>query len=143
MLQENSNFGFIENSSFTEWVKSKQDVIFGFQVYKRLFTPYEQQSAFIDESEYTDVHFELCKVVETVPLGNGDWWVGLRIVYDDEDDDGDGRIEYYRLSEIRLFTASNMQNEDKRVSVGDRYLNVSNNELSFYDGNKWSNESEI
>ena len=76
------------------------DRVFRFWVYRRLFTPYEQQQAFIDETQFEDSHAQLGIIKEAIDLGNGDWLLGFQIV----DDDGVsyGGIEYYKLSEIRL-----------------------------------------
>lgn len=85
------------------WLMDNEGRVFRYLVYKRMFTPYEQQNAFMDESEYVDSHYSYALIEEAVDLGN-DWLLGLREV---EDLDG-GEVntwdflQYYRLSELRL-----------------------------------------
>lgn len=82
------------------WLIDYGDRIYRYVVYKKMFTPYENQRAFSDESVYECDHYQLCKIEEAIDLGNSDWLLGLRKI----DDDGQvfGNIEYLRLSEIRL-----------------------------------------
>lgn len=82
------------------WLLDEGDRLYRYLVYKKLFTPYEQQHAFEDESVYENYHYGLCQITEAIDLGNGDWLLGLRTI----DDDGKvyGMIHYYKLSEIRL-----------------------------------------
>ena len=66
-----------------------------------MFTPYEQQRAFEDETIFEDDYYTLAKITEAIDLGNGEWLLGFTRV------DGDTlRInqytEYYKLSEIKL-----------------------------------------
>lgn len=86
--------------NFETWLLNCGDRIYSYLVYKKMFTPYEQQKAFSDESIYEDSHYELCKIEEAVNLGDGEWLLGLRTI----GDDGKiyGMIHYYKLSEIRL-----------------------------------------
>lgn len=87
---------------------NKRDHVFAYQVYKRMFTPYEQEQKFTDESEFTDIHYQPARIVEAVELGGGDWLIGFHNLYDDSDDI-DGEITYYRLSDISLFTYGFLQ----------------------------------
>lgn len=82
------------------WLRDWGDRLYHYLVYKKMFTPYEQQKAFCDESVYEDPHYTLCRIEEAVDLGNGDWLLGLRSVY--EDGETSGIVHYYRLSEIQL-----------------------------------------
>ena len=89
------------------WLSDYGDRLYRYLVYKKMFTPYEQQKAFSDESIFEDDHYELCKIEEAIDLGNGDWLLGLR----DLDYDGSvyGIIHYYKLSEIQLSYFENDQ----------------------------------
>lgn len=70
-------------------------------VYKRMFTPYENEKKFMDESIYEE-SFN-AKLVESVSLGNGDYLLGFRRIFDfDCDAEVADFIDYYKLSEIRL-----------------------------------------
>lgn len=83
----------------TWWLDDGQDRLFRLLVYKRMFTPYEQENKFMDESEYEDTHYKFVYIREVIDLGNGDYLLGVQEKYDDAIFDG---LEYYRLSEIRL-----------------------------------------
>ena len=66
-----------------------------------MFTPYEQQRAFEDETIFEDDYYTLAKITEAIDLGDGEWLLGFTSV------DGDTlRVnqytEYYKLSEIKL-----------------------------------------
>ena len=66
-----------------------------------MFTPYEQQRAFEDETIFEDDYYTLAKITEAIDLGDGEWLLGFTNV------DGDTlRVnqytEYYKLSEIKL-----------------------------------------
>jgi len=81
------------------WLIDNDDRIFRYLVYRRMFTPYEQQRAFVDESQFESNHYTLAKIEEAIDLGNGDWLLGLRMIIDDEEC---SFINYHRLSDIRL-----------------------------------------
>ncbi len=83
------------------WLLDEGDKLYRFLVYKRLFTPYEQEHAFMDESIYEDHHYSLCRIEQAIDLGSGEWLLGLRKIDELTGEDAD-IIEYYRLSEIRL-----------------------------------------
>jgi len=76
------------------------DRIYRFTVYRRMFTPYEEEHKFMDETEFTGSHYAFGRVKDMTPLGNGDYLIEMRIC--DEDGADWGRSEFYRLNEIRL-----------------------------------------
>lgn len=74
------------------------DRIFRMWKYKKMFTPYEQQKAFFDESRYEDTHAKLVKIKEVAELPDGDLWIGFVEV-----DEGVALYTTYaKLSEISL-----------------------------------------
>lgn len=81
------------------WLLNNEGKIFRYVIYRRMFTPYEQEMAFADESQYEDTHFNLGFIEEVINLGGGEWLLGFRKIYDDE---VYSELEYCRLSEIRL-----------------------------------------
>lgn len=88
-------------NSFAEFAEVHEGDVFMFWVYRRLFTPYEQQEAFMDESYFEDAHAQSGRLVECVPLGErSDYLLGFQIA--DEDGIALDYLEYYRLSELRL-----------------------------------------
>ena len=101
------------------WVHDNSDRIFGFLVYKKLFTPYEQEEKFIDESQFEDDHYTCARIHEAIDLGHGEWLIGFQIVDDDQDEDADVQIEYHRTSDIRLFSFDWMQRKFNDNTKGD------------------------
>lgn len=81
------------------WLLDFDERIFRFVVYKKLFTPYEQDKKFMDESQFEDTHFRFAFIEEAVELGNGEWLLGFREIIDREIC---SNIDYYKLSDIQL-----------------------------------------
>ena len=77
-----------------------QERVFRMWIFKKMFTPYEQDEKFSDESVYVD---DICKYVmikELIELPDGDLLIGFQ---DTDDIDSDNLyLKYYKLSEIRL-----------------------------------------
>lgn len=90
------------------WLRDLGERIYRYGIYKKLFTPYEQRECFTDESLYEDGSYSLCRIVEAIDIGHGDWLLGLQEIFDD------GlifkNIRYVRLSEIRLSYREEDQN---------------------------------
>lgn len=98
-------------NDFSSWAQSHEGKVLSYLVYKRMYTPYEQQQAFSDEDEYTDCHYESGVLVEAVCLGE-DWLLGFRSI-DVETMETYGFVQYYRLSEIRLAKFDSDQSEEE------------------------------
>lgn len=76
--------------------------VYRYWVYRRMFTPYEQQRAFSDESFFEDTTARYGIISEAVDLGGGDYLLGFSDP-DSIDSAPDERyIEYHRLSDIRI-----------------------------------------
>ena len=85
-------------NSFAEYLKSlPPDTIFRLWEYKRMFTPYEQEQKFIDESPYVDDKCNHIRVLDVITLPDGDLLLVTTGAYDDGT-----YISYYKLSEISL-----------------------------------------
>jgi hypothetical protein len=80
------------------WLSDNSNRIYRFMVYKKLFTPYEQEQKFSDESQFEDTHYRFGFIEEAIELGHGDWLLGLREIIDGEVYD----INYFKLSDIQL-----------------------------------------
>lgn len=80
------------------WFSDNSDRIYRFVVYKKLFTPYEQEQKFSDESQFEDTHYRFGFIEEAIELGHGEWLLGLREIIDGEVYD----INYFKLSDIQL-----------------------------------------
>lgn len=87
------------------WLKANQGKIFRFLIYRRMFTPYEIDEKYSDETVYEDGgNYEYGKIEEVIQL-DGDYLVGIKLCYVDYDPceiSERGAITYVRLSEIRL-----------------------------------------
>lgn len=81
------------------WLLDFEERIYRFVVYKKLFTPYEQDKKFMDESQFEDTHFRFAFIEEAVELGHGEWLLGFREIIDGEICNN---IDYYKLSDIQL-----------------------------------------
>jgi hypothetical protein len=81
------------------WFLDNSDRIYRFVVYKKLFTPYEQDKKFMDESQFVDTHYRFGFIEEAIELGNGEWLLGFREVVEEE---VRGYISYFKLSDIQL-----------------------------------------
>ena len=74
-----------------------EERVFRMWVFKKMFTPYEQDEKFLDESVYVDDTCKFVMIKELIELPDGDLLIGF------QDSDSDNLyLEYYKLSEIRL-----------------------------------------
>ena len=104
--------------SFSDFVKKNKETIFRYWVYKRLFTPYEQDNKFEDESIFEDALCEIAYIKECISLPNGDFLLGfIPVEYIEDPDIHYQLIDYYKLSEIRLMYCQldekNKENENE------------------------------
>lgn len=74
-----------------------EERVFRMWVFKKMFTPYEQDEKFSDESVYIDDTCKFVMIKEIIELPDGDLLIGF------QDTDSDIEyLEYLKLSEIRL-----------------------------------------
>ena len=87
-----------------DFFKDNDGIVFRYWVYRRMFTPFEQEKAYSDESFFEDTHANFGIVRDCIALGNGEYLLGFQDVYDLENEEGREYtvLNYYRLSEIRL-----------------------------------------
>lgn len=90
-----------------EFIKQNEGQVFRFRAYRKTWTPYEVQNAFMDELDTTD--YEMCYITDCVNLGSGEYIMELQTGYFDETKDEDDNIHvtfvtaqkvYHRLSDI-------------------------------------------
>lgn len=93
-----------------QWIAESEGVVFRYQVYRKVYTPYEQQNASILESQFESANYSYGYIEVIIPLGNGDWLIGFRDIYCGLETD---IIRYYRLSEIRLEFCEDDQNTEE------------------------------
>lgn len=91
-------------NSFFEFLEKNKDRIFRFWVYKRIFTPLEQEQKYIDQGEYEDYHAKLGIIREVILLPDNDLLLGFYIPGTETADEEDEfmHLDYYKLSEIRM-----------------------------------------
>lgn len=82
------------------WLLDNDERIFRYLVYKKMFTPYEQEKAFIDESQFESDRYMFGKIEEAIELGSGEWLIGIRNI--DDNNQLCNSISFYRLSDIKL-----------------------------------------
>lgn len=74
-----------------------EERVFRMWVFKKMFTPYEQDENVLDDSVYVDDTCKYVMIKELIELPDGDLLIGF------QDTDNDNLyLEYYKLSEIRL-----------------------------------------
>ena len=78
-----------------------RDTIYRLLVYRRMFTPHEQDMKYIDESYYEDDYFSFGYLEDIIDLGCGNWMIGFRPI-DDCSGKSFDHVDYYKLDEIRL-----------------------------------------
>lgn len=96
--------------SIEKWVAESDGAVFRYQVYRKVYTPFEQQNASMLESQFETVKYNYGYIESVIPLGGGDWLIGFRDIYFGIES---GVTRYYRLSEIRLEISDDDQNIDE------------------------------
>lgn len=91
---------------FKEWLELHKDDYFRYWVHKFMFTPYEVEEKFEDQSCFEDETCSYGYIVEHVVLPNNDVLLGFR------EDKEYGYTTYKKLSEIDL-ALSDKDNEDE------------------------------
>ncbi len=81
------------------WFRQHRKRLYRFYVYKRMFTPYEIDKAFIDETCYESDCAMLGILEEVIELKD-DYLFGIRQVF--VDCSVSDTVEYYKLSELRI-----------------------------------------
>ncbi len=94
----------LEFPTFPDFLETHSDDLFCFWVYRRGYTPYEQKQAFMDESQFEDIHGTVCRVVECIQVSDGKYMIGVQVCIDEEAEQREfaANIDYYNLDEIRL-----------------------------------------
>lgn len=88
------------HDSIGAFFEQHKDRVIRFYVYRRLFTPYEMEKQFSDQSLYESDVGNIGMIREVIPLPDGDVLLGIGGICDDISDMN--YLDYYRLSEIRL-----------------------------------------
>ena len=93
----------VSYDSFNAFVEAHKNDVFRLWKYKKMFTPYEMENKFIDESIYEDTTCSFVIFREVIDLGN-DILIGYTEVFGEEDefDFKTASISYAKLSEILI-----------------------------------------
>lgn len=91
------------HSDIKEFFKAHDGHIFRYWIYKKMFTPYEQEEKFIDETIYEDEHCSFGRIIEVSPLPDGDVLLAFQVDTNYEEGNKDiDYVTYHKLSEIQL-----------------------------------------
>ena len=81
------------------WLLDFDERIYRYVVYRKMFTPYEQEKRNKDETPFENDHYRFGKIEEAINIGNSKWMIGFRNIINHKLSE---KIEYYTLDEIRL-----------------------------------------
>ena len=101
------------HNSFADWLQSIDGKPVRYLTYRRMFTPYEENQKYIDESEFVSCTYDIAYIEEAIDLGNGDWYLGFREIIDDECDEKSCILEWRKLSEIQMCQCDNDGKHDE------------------------------
>ena len=88
-------------TDFETWLHDNSDRIFRYWVYKRMFTPLEQDEKCSDQSYYEDDECYFGVIKEAIELPDGDILLGF-VSPECEGTSSEGYTHYHKLSEITL-----------------------------------------
>ena len=96
--------------SIYDWIKSEQGQVFRYLIYKKVYTPYELDSKFTDESEFENGgYYNYVYITNAIEIP-GDIILELSELeqnYDDGSWNELGIKHYFKLSEIKLSKCNN------------------------------------
>lgn len=89
-------------NSFPDFCRQNKNIPFRYWIYRRIFTPYEQDKKYADDSFYEDSYCKVAYINSCIDLGNGDYLIGFEDTEAFHDKEMKRSIEFCKLSEIRL-----------------------------------------
>ena len=92
-------------SAFSEFLLQDKSKIWRMWIYRRMFTPYEQDEKFSDETMFENSECSFICIETVHDLPDGDLVLGVRYIYDEvglNEPESEHIIEYLKFSEIRL-----------------------------------------
>lgn len=84
-------------ANFDKWLEKNKEKLFRFEVYRRGYTPIEQDKKYMDQSQYEDMISG--KILEGIELPDGDILLEVREYYDYE---VSMTSVYIKLSEVKI-----------------------------------------
>lgn len=88
--------------NIAQFINDKQSDIFRYWIYRKIYTPFEQDKKYMDESIYEDDTCRCAYIRECIKLPDGDVLLGFEDAECFNDKDLKRDIQYCKLSEIRL-----------------------------------------
>lgn len=92
---------------FETWLQDNSNKIFRWWKYKRMFTPYEQEMKFEDQSDLEEDECSYGYFKEAIRLPDGDILIGIQATDIDRE-----FIQYEKLSNIDFMFCESDMNED-------------------------------
>ena len=101
---ENDTFPQRTYESIADFMKATEHRIFRFWVFKKIFTPYELEHKFFDESVYEDTTAKHGFIREAIILPDNDIILGIAELFESVADlrDEYRSLSYYKLSDLRI-----------------------------------------
>lgn len=92
----------------SSFIYDNQDVIFHFRPYKQVYTPYEVEKAFSDETMFEDTIYG--RIIGAVDLGY-DYLLEIKVVYVDADGcvEESNKTEYIHLGQCKMTLYENLE----------------------------------
>lgn len=87
-------------TDFNDFCEINADTVFRYWIYRRMYTPFEKEKKYSDETWYEDSFCTFAHIGNVIALPDGDYLIEFLVV--DEDMNYWGRKQYCKLSEIRL-----------------------------------------
>ena len=113
------------HNNIKEFFHAHDGHIFRFWVYKKMFTPYEQDNKFLDESIYENEHCYYGRIVDVVTLPDNDILIAFQIDENYLEGKKDiNYVSYYKLSEIHLDWCIDDQTEENKKPLRERILEI-------------------
>lgn len=102
---------------FKRFMYDNWNTIFRYWIYRRQYTPYEQDQKFTDESVFEDIFCKQAYIRQCIFLPDDDILIGFVNV--DANSYDDKNIQYCKLSEIRLESCSADQDDEEEDECED------------------------
>lgn len=98
----------MQYNSFAEYLQSlPPNTVFRLWEYKRMFTPYEQEEKFSDESLYVDDECEFVHIKDVITLPDGDLLLAVSL------ESMPSYTDYHKLSNISIAKADKDMEEEE------------------------------
>lgn len=83
------------------WVQDNKETVYRLWVKKHIFTPYEQDKRFVDQSIYNDSYAEFVRITNAIEIPN-DVLLEVELLEGKDSHNSMGIKHYYKLSDIHF-----------------------------------------